>query len=59
MISSVGAGGGKNDVELVKSLVKRYVDNPRCIILLTVVCESECNDVILLNICPDFNFSGS
>lgn len=42
LIASVSSGKGhSSDIGLVESLVTRYIQNPSCIILLTVACESE------------------
>ena len=42
LIASVGGGGNKRDIDLVKSLVTCYIEKPSCVILLTVACESGC-----------------
>ncbi|PCH35511.1 hypothetical protein WOLCODRAFT_107442 [Wolfiporia cocos MD-104 SS10] len=41
LIASVGVGGNKGDIDLVKSLVTDYVSKESCIILLTVACETD------------------
>ncbi|OBZ65815.1 Interferon-induced GTP-binding protein Mx [Grifola frondosa] len=41
LIASVGTGGSRGDIELVKGLVTNYIAKPSCIILLTVACETD------------------
>ena len=45
LIASVGQGGNSSDIDLVKELVRMYIEKPSCLILLTVTCESKPNRI--------------
>lgn len=40
LIASVSRGGQEEDIALIQNLATSYIERSRCIILLTVACES-------------------